>query len=309
VVRSGDQGASAQAADFLALFLRAQPALAFEVMALLQRGQVPADLESTLFFALELAGTQEAHDALVQGLSDQHAARNRARAAAALPDVPNPSQGTLAALANTAREARAETKDETQLVRNSATYALGALEQRTRGKNPELAKQTLTEIRGQLETVHSPNELAAALDAIGNSGNSAFIADLKPHLDADNALVRAHAIEAMGHMDPEANKSVFRDLIVDEQDPRIRGTIARTCADQARRADSLAPTEVVRGALDVLAREPDPRVRGLLIDLVGPSCASDPHTMQALAEQFKRENEPLLLRQIGRYVPADKLGS
>jgi hypothetical protein len=309
LLRSGQQGAFAQAADFLALFLRAQPAYAFEIMARLQRGQVPADLESTLFLALELAGTTEAHDALVQGLSDQHAARNRARAAAALPDVPNPSEGTLAALATTAREALAETKDETRLVRNSATYALGALELRTRSKNPELAKHALGEIRGQLEKVQSPNELAAALDAVANSGNSAFIADLKPHLDAKDALVRAHAIEAMGHMDPEANKSVFRGLIDAEQDPRIRGTIAQTYADQARRADSLAPSEVVRGALDVLVREPDPRVRGLLIDLVGPSCASDPRTMQALAEQFKRENDPLLLRQIGRYVPADKLGS
>ena len=309
LLRSGAEGRFARAGDFLALVLRAQPGLAFEIMALLERGEVAPDLESTMFLALEQAGTPEAHGALIQGLSDQHAARNRARAAAALPDIPNPSRDTLLALAKTARDAQAETKGETRLVRNSATYALGALEQRTRAKNPELASQTLVEIRGQLEKVRGPSELTATLDAIGNSGNPAFIQDLKPHLEAKDALVRAHAIEAMGHMDPQANKGVFRDLIEGEQDPQIRSSIARTYADQARRADSLPPPEVVHGALDVLVLEPDPQVRGLLIDLIGPACASDPQAMQALAAQFKRESVPMLLRLIGRYVPADKLGS
>jgi hypothetical protein len=59
----------------------------------------------------------------------------------------------------------------------------------------------------------------------------------------------------------------------------------------------------------VLAREPDPRVRGQLIDLIGPACASDPRAMQALAAQFKQETEPMLMKAIGRYVPANKLGS
>jgi hypothetical protein len=297
------------AADFLSLVLRAQPGLAYELMAMLERNAIAADIEGTVFLALERAGTPEAHNALIQGLSDDHASRNRARAAAALPDIPTPSQQTLTALATTAREAQAETKDDTQLVRNSATYAMGALEQRTRDKNPELAKQTVNEIRGQLGQVNSPSALTAALDAIGNSGNPDFIQDLKPHLDAKEPLIRAHAIEAMGHMDPQTNKDVFRELIDGEQDPRIRGSIARTYADQARRADSLPPPEVVRGALDVLVSEPDPGVRGLLIELVGSSCASDPSAMQALAAQFKRENDPMLLKLIGRYVPADKLGT
>jgi hypothetical protein len=31
--------------------------------------------------------------------------------------------------------------------------------------------------------------------------------------------------------------------------------------------------------------------------------------MQALAAQFKQESDPSLMKAIGRYVPADKLGS
>lgn len=309
LLRSTQPGGVGRAANFLSLLLRAQPGLAFELMAMLQRQEIPPDLESTVFLALELSGTPESQSALIEGLSDEHAVRNRARAAAALPDVPNPSPATLAALTETAREAQAQTKDETRLVRNSAVYALGALEGRTRSKNTLLADQTLATIRARLGKVESPSDLTATLDAIGNSGNSAFISDLKPHLEAQDALVRTHAIQAMGHMDPEANKSVFRELIDGEQDPKIRGAIAQTYADQARRADTVAPPEVVQGALAVLGREPDPRVRGQLIDLIGPSCASDPQAMQALAAQFKQETEPMLMKAIGRYVPANKLGS
>ena len=309
LLRASQPGGVGRAANFLALLLRAQPGLAFELMAMLQRQEIAPDLESTVFLALELSGTPESQAALIEGLSDEHAARNRSRAAAALPDVPNPSPATLTALAETAREAQAETKDETRLVRNSAVYALGALEGRTRSKNTALADQTLATIRARLGKVESPSDLTATLDAIGNSGNADFIPDLKPHLEARDALVRTHAIQAMGHMDPEANKTVFRQLIVGEQDPKIRGAIAQTYADQARRADTVAPPEVVQGALAVLGREPDPRVRGQLIDLIGPACASDPQAMQALAAQFKQETEPMLMKAIGRYVPANKLGS
>ncbi len=309
ILRSGKPGSVKQGADYLAMLLRAQPDLAFDLMAMLQRQEIPADLEATVFLALELSGTPEAQAALTDGLSDEHAARNRARAAAALPDVPHPSRAALAALADTARTAKAETKDETRLVRNSAVYALGTLEGRTRTKDTALADEALAEIRKRLGKVESVSDLAATLDAIGNSGNQDFIADLRPHLDAKDALVRTHAIQAMGHMDPEANKTAFRELIDGEQDPRVRGVIARTYADQARRADSLPPREVVQGALSVLGQEPDPRVRGQLIELIGPACASDPSAMQALAAQFKRETDPTLLKAIGRYVPADKLGS
>lgn len=309
LLRSGKSSAIVEGADFLALLLRAQPGLAFALMSALERGTLAPDLESTVFLALEIAGTPESHAALVSGLADNHAARNRARAAAALPDVKNPSHETLAALASTAREAVAETKDETRLVRNSATYALGALEERTRGKNAGLSNEAVTEIRSRLDEAGDSSDLAATLDAIGNSGNSAFIEDLKPHLGAKDTLVRSHAIQAMGNMDPNTTKAEFRGLMSGEEDPSIRGTIARTYADQARHADSLAPTEVVHAAVDVLAQEADPRVRGQLIDLIGPSSASDPRVMQALARQFKHESDPVLMRAIGRYVPADKLGS
>jgi hypothetical protein len=89
----------------------------------------------------------------------------------------------------------------------------------------------------------------------------------------------------------------------------VRGAIASTYADQAKRANGPSPSVVVTNSLDLLEKEADPRVRGLLIEVIGPSCASDPRVMQALAAHFRREHDPMLLKLIGKYVPADKLGT
>jgi HEAT repeat protein len=309
MLRSGGKNSIAQAADFLALYLRARPEMAQEIMRLLKERAIPPDLEATIFLALEMAGTPQAHDALISGLGEDHSSNNRSRAAAALPDIPRPEPRTLDALRETARTAVAESPDETRLVRNSATFAIGTLEKRTRVAYPALAKQAVAELRSSLGSAQGDQAQAVALDAIGNSGNPELLTDVKPLLAAPEGLVRAHAVEAMGHMPPEANQDMFGPLIESEQDPRIRGTIAATFADQAKRADQPPPPIVIGSAIQQLGREQDPRVRGLLIDLIGPACAKDPQAMQALSSQFKRESDPMLLKLIGKWVPAGQLGT
>jgi HEAT repeat protein len=127
-------------------------------------------------------------------------------------------------------------------------------------------------------------------------------------MTSQEPLVRAHAIEAMGHMEPQANKDMFASLIKNEQDPRLRGAIAATYAEQARRAQQTSPREVLDAAVEQLGRESDPRVKGLLIELIGPACATYAYAQQSLGAQFQRETDPMLLKLIGKYVPADRLG-
>jgi HEAT repeat protein len=245
---------------------------------------------------------------LIEGLSDAHQPRNRARAAAALPDIPKPTVETLDALSETAHNASSASPEDTRLVRNSATYAIGTLEQRTRSANPELAGQALSELRSTLSSAHGDQQQAAVLDAIGNSGNATLLSDIKPLLEASEGLVRSHAIQAMGHMDPTVNQDMFKGLIAHEPDAQIRGTIAVTYADQAKRANQPPPNLVVDAAIEQLTQEPDPRVRGLLIELIGPACVGYSNALQALATAFQRETDPILLRLIGKWVPGDRLG-
>jgi HEAT repeat protein len=308
LMRSGVNGAAVQAAEYLALYLRARPEMAAELMRLLAERQIPADLQSAIFLALERAGTPEAHDALIAGLSEEHEAQNRARAAAALPDVPMPSDKTLQALLETSQNAVSDNKDNTQLVRNAAGYAIGTLEQRTRVSNPALAGAALEELRGSLSNARGDQAQAAALDAISNSGNAALLKDIKPLLDSPEGLVRAHAIESMAHMDPQANKHMFGELIANEPDAKIRGTIAVTYAEQAKIANQPAPSEVLDAAIAQLGRESDPHVKGLLIELIGPAANTQAYAQQALGAQFKRETDPMLLKLIGKWVPGNRLG-
>jgi hypothetical protein len=308
IMRSGVQGAALKGADYLALYLRARPEMAFELMNLLAKRVVPPDLESTLFLGLELAGTPEAHDALIAGLSDEHSSTNRARAAAALPDIPKPAVKTLEALQETAKNAVSDDPESTRLVRNSASYAIGTLEQRTRVANPALSKQALGELSSTLSSARDDQQRTTALDAISNSGNAALLASVKPLLDSPETLVRTHAIQAMGHMDPQVNKQMFGELIKDEPEARVRGTIAVTYAEQAKRANQAPPSEVLDAAIEQLSHESDPRVKGLLIELIGPACATYAYAQKSLGAQFQRETDPILLKLIGKWVPGDRLG-
>lgn len=308
LIRSGEPSAPLKAADYLALYLRAQPQMAAELIKLIQARALPRELESTVFLGLELADTAEARAALISGLSEAHASRNRARAAAALPDIREPNADTLQALSQSAREAVAESPDDTRLVRNAAGYAIGTLERRTRDTQPALAERARTELQTSLTRARDVQQQAAALDAIANSGHSSLLRDVRPHLASQEPLVRAHAIEAMGHMQPEANKDLFASLIQNEQDPKLRGAIAATYAEQARRADQTTPKEVLDAAVEQLGREGDARVKGLLIELIGPACATYAYAQQSLGAQFQRETDPMLLKLIGKYVPADRLG-
>jgi len=308
IMTSGDASASLKAADFLALYLRARPEMAAELMKLLENQAVPPELESTIYLGLELAGTPEARAALISGLSEAHPSRNRARAAAALPDIKQPNLETLNALAQTAHAAVGESPDDTRLVRNAASYAMGTLERRTRESNPELADRAKSELQRTLSNARDPQQQAAALDAIANSGNASLLRDVKPLMSSQEPLVRAHAIEAMGHMEPQANKDLFASLIQNEPDPKLRGAIAATYAEQARRAQQPSPREVLDAAVEQLGRESDPRVKGLLIELIGPACSTYAFAQQSLGAQFQRETDPMLLKLIGKYVPADRLG-
>jgi hypothetical protein len=82
-----------------------------------------------------------------------------------------------------------------------------------------------------------------------------------------------------------------------------------TYAEQARRANQPPPLPVIDGAIEQLAAEPDPRVRGLLIERIGPAAAGYSGALEALAQQFQRETDPILLRLIGTWVPGNQLGN
>lgn len=304
--RSGDD---LGAVDTLKLFLRAHPEQAQVLVAKLAGGEIPTDLEAVVFHALEVADTPEAHLALLDALGDEHTPENRARAAAALPDIPHPNQHTLEGLRRASNDAVTSEPEQTEWVRNAATLAIGTLETRTRELNPALAEQSREVLRESLAQRKTPEERAAVLAAIGNSGNPALVEDVKPFLHSDNELLRSQSIGALRRMPIQATQSLFSDLIQAEADPRLRAKIANTYRAQLRTASASVPETLLASATAQLAREQDTRARASLIELIGPACATSELATRSLAEHFAHESDPDLLKLIGRFVAADKLGT
>jgi hypothetical protein len=299
-----------KAGHLLALLMRAQPALIDKLMAMVKSGELPAEMHSVYFFALEQTGTPEARKALIAALDDPNLQpENRMRAAVALPDIADPDESTLAALDRLAAYG-GKLKDEAneQRLQNSATFALGTLENRMRNKKPELAKKARETILDHLRKAgDDPVEITAALDAIHNSGHPEFLDKLDPYFKSETELVRKHAYEALGRMPPDATAPLFESLLNGEADESQRALLAVTYADQARSARIAPPATVWGPAANRLPDERNPVVRASYVHLIGAAADSSPEAVAALADQYTKESDPRMLKAIGRYVPADKL--
>jgi hypothetical protein len=300
----------AQAGYVLAFLMRAQPGMIEKLMEAVRGGQLPDILHSAFFFALERTGTPAARGALVRALDDVRLQpENRMRAAAALADLENPDEATLAALDRiAAMGGKLADESHEQRFQNAATFAIGTLEHNMRLKKPKLAEQARSTIRDHLRKAGTdPVGITAALDAIHNSGHPEFLDDLNPYFKSDTLLVRKHAYEAMQRMPPDVTAPLFEGLLNNESEAQQRALLAVTYADQARAAQVPPPLSVWGPAATRLSDEDNSLVRASYVHLIGAAAGSSPDAVAALADQYRRESDPRMLKAIGRYVPADKL--
>ncbi len=300
----------AQAGYVLAFLMRAQPGMIERLMESVRAGQMPEVLHSAFFFALERTGTPAARGALVAALDDVRLQpENRMRAAAALADLENPDEATLAALDRIAAVGgKLADENNEQRFQNAATFAIGTLEHNMRMKKPKLAEQARTNIRDHLRKAGTDAVgITAALDAIHNSGHPEFIDDLNPYFKSETLLVRKHAYEAMQRMPPDVTAPLFEGLLNGESEAQQRALLAVTYADQARAAQVPPPESVWGPAATRLSDESNSIVRASYVHLIGAAAESSPDAVAALADQYRRESDPRMLKAIGRYVPADKL--
>ncbi len=304
--RDGEGGEVRRAALLLAASLRANPAMAMALIRELLEEGIDRDLQATVFLGLELAGTPEAHQALISAVGERKLdTLNRARAAAALAEVPNPSPATLDALVAASKEDVPEGGDNT--VVQTSTYAIGILEDQAREKNPELAALVRNELRSRLVEPGDNGALRRALDAVSNSGSVELLDDVAAHLSSPDPLVRSHAIDAMRRMPPGATAEYFSQLIGKEGDSGIRTKLAEMYTRQARHAGISPLPDLVAAAIRALGIEPDPRTRGALIALIGAAAGDSLEAWAALAAHFEVETDVALLKRIGRYVAAREL--
>lgn len=299
---NGLHGATERLASYLSVHPEAIPSL----LARMREGALPEQLHAALFLALEKTGTLAAESGLGEALSDRRlGTMNRMRAAAALQDIPRPSERTAATLIQQARASRADAEE--RQVADAALLALGALSQRVETTQPEVARMAHGELELRLGGAREPEDVAVALAAVGNSGDEAFASALESYKNDPSPLVRAHAARAWRRMEPDTLEPVLTDWLAQESDPRVRRAIADALAENVREAGRPASPAVLAAAAARLASEPDVQTRAALIALLGSSAATDASARLALVQHFHRETVPDLQVLIGRFVRAEEL--
>lgn len=291
------------AALFLADWLRARPEKAAELLAAIRAGKVPEEMRPAAFLALERCGTPQARTVLIEALRDHGMAPlDRARAASALSDIPQPTRETMATLVASAHEIPTVGDQEGQVVVGTSMRALGHLAERAEKLDPSLYEDLRAELRGDLRSARGVSGVIDAVDAIGNSGDESFAASLKDRMADDSAEVREHAARAFRRMNPGDATAPLVDQLAIESDPSVRAAIADTLS--ALGVPAPGPVALVA---QQLPSEPSPVVRASMIRLLGSAAASTPAAKVALAQQFQRETNAPLLQLIGTYLSADEL--
>ncbi|MFL5355054.1 HEAT repeat domain-containing protein [Archangium sp.] len=303
---SGGHNNVHDAAVRLASYLSVHPEAIPELIARMRGGTVPEQLHSVLFLALEKTGTLAAENGLASALTDRGVGtQNRMRAAVALQDIPRPSERTAHTLIGQARGNRAD--PEERQVADASLLALGALSHRVDARMPEVARLSHEELDTRLRTSRGTEDLAVALDAIGNSGDEGFADSLRGYNQDASPLVRAHAARAWRRMEPSTVEPVLVEWLGQEKDAQVRRSIADTLAEQVREEERPASPAVLTAAAARLVSEPDARTRSALISLLGSAARTDASARLALVQQFHRETVPELQVLIGRFVTAEEL--
>ena len=293
---STPKGDAYAAALFLSAWLRGNPEQAAQLLAQLRAGTIPEAMRPAAFLGLELCGTPQARAVLMEALADKKLPpMDRARAATALSDVPQPTRASSLALVEASRDT------EPQLVSGTAIRALGHLEGRTAVLEPELQAELRDVLHKELASARGNGRVVDVLDAIGNTADKNFVPELGRRLGDGSPAVREHAARAFRSMkEPDAHQLLIARLRV-EAEADVRGAIVDSLFQlEAREPEGIAL------AAQQLATEPSPVVRSALIRWLGASVAL-PAARAALVAHFRREQLPELLQLIGKYVSADEL--
>jgi hypothetical protein len=289
----GDKDPSYAAARELAAWLKSHPEGALLLAQALRDDAIDSAARPALFLGLELSGTDESRGVLSELLVDpQLRSVDRARAASALADIGEPTQSTAELLL-----AQAQT-DSDPMVANVSVLGLGSMAKRS--GDDELRSYVRDSLDGALATASDESQARILLDAMGNTGDSAFANTLESHLAAESAATRQHAAQALGRLDPVEAGPRLLDRLGAETDPTVSAAIVGAYKGPAS-ADAIATMS------DKLADSTSVSERAALITWLGTASGSEPAAQRLLVAHVRRETDARLLQQIGAYVPAAEL--
>lgn len=289
----GDEDPSYAAARELAAWLKNHPEGAQLLAAALRADAIDEAARPALFLGLELSGTDAARGVLSELLVDpQLRSVDRARAASALADIGEPTRSTAELLL-----AQAQGEGD-PMVANVSVLGLGTLAKRS--GDDELSGYVRDSLDEALAAAVDEGQARVLLDAMGNSGDSAFADTLEAHLGVESAATRQHAARALGRLDPAEAGPRLLDRLGAETDPAVSAAIVSAY-------NGPATAEVIATMSDKLADSTSVAERAALIAWLGAASRNEPAAQRRLVAHVQQETNAHLLQQIGEYVPAAEL--
>lgn len=281
------------AARELAAWLKSHPEAAQRLVADLGKGAIAEAARPALFLGLELSGTDAARDALSGVLTDpRFRGLDRARAASALSDIGGPTRDTAELLLAQAKD------DGDAMVASVSLLGLGKMARRS--DDDELKTYVRDSLDRELAAAADEGTTHLVLDAMGNSGDPAFVDELGTQLGAESASTRQHAAEALGRLDPAEAGPRLLDQLAHETDPDVSAAMVAAYHGPAT-------TEAIALMSDKLAASTSLPERAAIIGWLGSASKTQPEAHSQLVAHVQRETNARLVQQIGAFVPAAAL--
>lgn len=275
----------------LAALLKQHPALVRSLAERLWTDDIDDRERASIFWVLELTGTDAARDVIVSGM-DAPRVNDRIRAAIALSGVTKPSLETGRLLLEL-RE-----NDPDARVADAALLNLGSLARDGDRAVQGFVRETLGHA---LDDASSSAERLVVLGAIGNSSDASFVESVGQHLTDEDPAIRGKAARVIAKLGSDG-KALLKEAFETEDD----GRAARAQAEALSRG-AAANDEDVLWVAEQLSRSGSEHVRAELIRWLGDSnsAAAD----EVLATHFHAEPSGRLKQLIGTFLPASSLRS
>jgi len=141
------------------------------------------------------------------------------------------------------------------------------------------------------------------------SGSHALPA-VRAGLTCPNPVVRDLCVKALDHL---ADADAFDDLVLllEDPHPRVRADALHALGCDRCKATSCRPAkaDVLAPALDLLAHDPDGRVRAMAVEVVGLCAHNDPSAAAALLAARDGDAQPTVRKKAGWYAPGGPIST
>ncbi|MBI2375810.1 MAG: hypothetical protein HYV07_17570 [Deltaproteobacteria bacterium] len=209
--------------EYLRAYFAANPAALEDALRLLRDPRALADKfggRGELILAMALSGTPESRRALMKLLTDPtFPVDDQHRAAWSFVQVSDRPPELLPEVVRRAKD-RANPYD-----RGVMSLVLGALGNRSLGRDEETVASASAQIRDWLEHSQSKDELIDALGAVANSGSDSLVASTLPYLDDSDQDLRKSAAAALRNMPFDRVEPEVQRRYAVEDDTLVRTTL------------------------------------------------------------------------------------